>query len=185
MADDDAPFVEKALQGDRESFATLVRRYQRSIVALSHHILGDFQLGEDAAQESFMRAFKALPTLKDPAKFRSWIGGIAYKVCITWIREEKVKQKAIDESKTAGFRPGTPDSIRAAVDGSMSQDLAEKVTAAAVALPTESRSLLALKYLQGLSYADMADLLQVSEDKVKARLHVARTRLREIIGSLQ
>ncbi len=185
MSSDDVPLVEKAVQGDREAFAALVRKHQKSVIALGHHILGDFQQGEDAAQEAFLRAFKSLSSLRDPAKFRSWIGGIAYKVCITWIREEKVKARAVENAKDAGFRPGAPDSLKVSVDGGLPQEMAAKIVEMAGTLPTESRSLLALKYLQGMSYAEIAELLQVTEEKVKSRLHVARTRLRELMGCLQ
>lgn len=186
MAQDDAPLVEKALQGDREAFAELVRKYQRRIVALSHHILGDFQLGEDAAQETFLRAFKGLKNLKKPESFRSWLSGIAYKVSLTWLRQEKVQKKLKEKKKEeAAFRPGVPDSLEGLTDGNLTRERAQMVVAVVNTLPTESRSLLGLKYLQGMSYAEIAELMQVTEEKVKSRLHVARTRLREKMGSLR
>jgi RNA polymerase sigma-70 factor (ECF subfamily) len=185
MSTEDAPLVEKSLNGDREAFAELVRKYQRRIIALSHHIIGDFQMGEDAAQETFLRAFKSLKTLKDPAKFRSWLSGIAYKVCINWLRQENVKKKVMESQQNIRFASGIPPSLKGVSDGRLSSGLAGKVVAAVNALPVESKSLLALKYLQGMSYAEIAELMQVTEEKVKSRLHVARTRLREKMGTLR
>jgi len=186
MAKEDAPLVDKALQGDRDAFAALVDRHHRRIVALTHHIIGDFQLGEDAAQETFLRAFKGLKSIKDPAKFRSWITGIAYKVSLTWLRQEKVQKKLKERQKeVVAFKPGVPDSLAGVTDGRLESGLADRVVALLNTLPTESRSLLALKYLQGMSYAEIAELMQVTQEKVKSRLHVARTRLREKMGSLR
>src|SRR5262245_34335796 len=78
----DAEVVRAVLGGDREAFRLLVERYQRPLLASARHILGDAEMAQDAAQETFIEAYRALGNLKEPAKFRAWLYGILRHRCM-------------------------------------------------------------------------------------------------------
>src|SRR5262245_11504219 len=78
----DAEIVGAVLRGDREAFRLLVERYQRPLIASARHILGDAEMAQDAAQETFIEAYRALGNLKEPAKFRAWLYGILRHRCM-------------------------------------------------------------------------------------------------------
>ena len=83
--------AEKARQGDVDAFAELVEHFGRRIFALCFSLIGDFHAAEDAAQETFLRAFKGIAKLKDPEKIGNWLAGIAYRTSRTQLRKEKRK----------------------------------------------------------------------------------------------
>src|SRR5207248_7263688 len=78
----DAEIVGNVLAGDREQFRFLVERYHRAVLASARQILGDSELAQDAAQETFIEAFRALGNLKDPGKLRAWLYGILRHRCL-------------------------------------------------------------------------------------------------------
>lgn len=175
MAEEEGALAEKAKSGDREAFEELVDLYHQRIFALSCSLIGDYHAAQDAAQETFLRAFKGIETLREPSKIGKWLAGIAYKVSKTHIRNEA--------RKGAVFRPGFPDSLAFLVKEAPDGDLRKRVVDAANSLPADSRALLALKYLEGLSYADIAQIMGIEDKTVKSRLHTARRQLREKLGS--
>ena len=173
----DEDLVRQTLQGSHEAFGTLVKRHQRRIVGLTAHMIGDFHQAEDLAQEAFVRAFGSLDRLRDPAKFPRWIGRIASHVALDHLRRRKVRppERALPEGDYLGGLPNrlTPPE---------SAEMFDAVRDAALALPQESRAVLAMRVQGGMSYAAIAKALQISESQVKGRLHRARTALRQALG---
>lgn len=173
----DEDLVRQSLQGDHEAFGTLVGRYQRRIVGLTAHMIGDHHQAEDLAQEAFVRAFRSLDRLRDPAKFSRWVGRIASHVALDHLRRRKARpqERALPEGDFLGGLPSrlTPPE---------SAEMLEAVRTASLALPEESRTVLAMRVQGGMSYADIAKALQISESQVKGRLHRARTALRTALG---
>ncbi len=166
----------QALKGDHEAVGTRVGRYHRRIVGLTAHMIGDFHQAEDVAQEAFVRAFRSLDRLRDPAKFSRWIGRIASHVALDHLRRRKARpqERALPDGD---FLSGLPDRLAPPE----SAEMLEAVRNAALALPEESRTVLAMRQ-GGMSYAEIAKSLQVNESQVKGRLHRARTALREALG---
>ncbi|MHC5021113.1 MAG: RNA polymerase sigma factor [Planctomycetota bacterium] len=172
----DEDLVRQSLQGSHEAFGTLVTRYQRRIVGLTAHMIGDFHQAEDLAQEAFVRAFRSLDRLRDPAKFSRWVGRIASHVALDHLRRRKARpqERALPEGD---YLSGLPDRLAPAE----TDEMFEAVRQAALALPEESRTVLAMRQ-GGMSYAEIAKALQVNESQVKGRLHRARTALRAALG---
>jgi RNA polymerase sigma-70 factor (ECF subfamily) len=166
----DAEIVGAVLRGDREAFRQLVERYQRPLIASARHILGDAEMAQDAAQETFIEAYRALGNLKEPAKFRAWLYGILRHRCM------KVRDAAgpptlpYDETSESAI-PAPPEASEAA------SDVAEMLRL----LPREDRELLAARYLQGLSYAEIAGALRITTGAVRVRCLRARERLRQLL----
>ncbi|MCU0723219.1 MAG: sigma-70 family RNA polymerase sigma factor [Planctomycetes bacterium] len=175
MAGEEGALAEKAIGGSRDAFVKLVRMFERRVFALSFSLVGDYHAAQDAAQETFLRAYKAIATLREPEKFGKWVAGIAYKVSREFLRAER--------KQAAPFQPGIPESLAVLVKEGADADLKQQVIDAANALPDESRALLALKYLEGLSYAEIAEAMEITPDLVKSRLFAARKHLREKLGT--
>ena len=176
MPKDEGSLVEDAIKGDRDAFVSLVKTHQQRIFALSCSLVGDYHLAQDAAQETFLRAFKAVKTLKDPEKFGSWLAGIAYRVS---------KEFRRGEAKDAAFKPGYPDDLSFLVKDGVETDVQETMFDAVNSLTDDARAILALKYIEGLSYDQMAELLEIEPKTVKSRLFSARKLLREKFGSFR
>ncbi|MHC4600720.1 MAG: RNA polymerase sigma factor [Planctomycetota bacterium] len=175
MSEEEGVLADKAKKGDHGAFADLVEMYHRRIFALSCSLVGDFHAAQDATQETFLRAFKGLGSLRDPAKFGKWLIGIAYKVSLNHHR--KAKKAAVV------FHPGYPDNVAFLVKEGPDETFKDRVIRAANSLDDEARSLLALKYLEGLSYAEIGEIMGVEPKTVKSRLFTARRQLREKLGS--
>src|SRR6478752_8876345 len=89
MVATDEELVAKSMNGDVDSFNQLVLRWERPIYALAYRVIGRDEDARDVAQETFLRAFRALPGFKGQAKFSSWLYRIALNLCRDWIRREK------------------------------------------------------------------------------------------------
>lgn len=166
----DADIVASVLAGDREAFRVLVDRYHRPLVASARHILGSSDLAHDAAQEAFIEAFRALPNLKDRAKFRSWLYGI--------LRHRCLKLRDAAGPPTLPYDESSEDAIGlAAPEPAERNDVLDLLQE----LPREDRELLAARYLQQLSYAEIGAALSITSGAVRVRCLRARERLRQLM----
>ncbi|MBI4247986.1 MAG: sigma-70 family RNA polymerase sigma factor [Elusimicrobia bacterium] len=168
--------------GRRELFAELVRRYQDRILGLCASILSDRSQAEDAAQEIFIKAFRALDDFRGGAAFATWLYRVASNHCLDLLRK-KSRQKT-DSLEMLAEREGERfEKLFAAPDpaGSLLErsDLVERALSR---LPPDYRLILTLRESQGLNYREIAQVLNCSLDAVKARLRRAR---KELEGNLR
>ena len=89
MASTDEELVARSVDGDADSFNQLILRWERPIYALAYRVIGREEDARDIVQETFLRAFRALPGFKGQAKFSSWLYRIALNLCRDWIRRQK------------------------------------------------------------------------------------------------
>ena len=87
--ENDAQLVREVLSGNDEAFNILVQKYQKGIHALVWRKIGDFHYAEDIAQETFIKAYEKLSTLKEPSQFAGWLYVIANRLCINWLQRHK------------------------------------------------------------------------------------------------
>lgn len=176
---DDAALVLAAQQGDTEAFGLLVSRHASSILTLTSRMLPASADAEDAAQETFVAAYKALSRFKFGAKFSSWLYGIAVNKCRDVLRVKQPDLVEFDEdadreTSALGIGPGrdwTPD-------GAFEQgELAGELDRAVQALPLHYRESFILRHVEGLEYDEMSDALGVHRDTLKMRVYKARTLL--------
>lgn len=166
----DAEIVGSVLRGDRDAFRILVERYHRTILASARHILGDPEQAQDAAQETFIEAYRALGNLKDPYRFRPWLFGILRHRCLKVREAAGPPMLPYDEGADgAGDYPTTTIPERNPVLDLLRQ------------LSREDRELLAARYLQQLSYAEIGAALRITCGAVRVRCLRARERLRQIM----
>jgi RNA polymerase sigma-70 factor (ECF subfamily) len=172
MASSDEELVARSMGGDLDSFNQLVLRWERPIYALAYRVIGREEDARDVAQETFLRAFRALSGFKGQAKFSSWLYRITLNLCRDWIRKEKrtpVSQapEGIDIIELAG--EGTPaESIEQLVGR---KELGRAVSKAMAMLPEEQRTAIILKEYHGLTFQEIADMLDCPLSTVKTRLY--------------
>ena len=91
--EDDVQLIRKILSGDDAAFSILVEKYQKSIHALAWRKINDFHYAEEIMQDTFLKAYKKLPTLRNPNQFAGWLHVTANRLCIDWLRKQKRQQE--------------------------------------------------------------------------------------------
>jgi RNA polymerase sigma-70 factor (ECF subfamily) len=179
MPSTDEELVEKSIGGDVESFNQLVRRWERPIYALAYRVLGREEDARDVVQESFLRAFRALPGFKGQAKFSSWLYRITLNLCRDWIRRrnrtpELQAPEGVDVIELAAEQ-GPTESIEDVVTR---KELSRRVARAMESLSPDQRTAIILKEYEGLTFQEISDMLGVPLSTVKTRLYQGLTVLR-------
>lgn len=176
----DGDLVQQALDGRTEAYEELVHRWAPRVTAVCCAKVGYGATAEDLAQEALLRGFRALPTLAEPAKFGSWLCGIAVRTCLDWLKAKERTQVSFGELHAERSADETfegrawngPEAVEHA-------DEIDRLLAEVEALPDRQREALTLFYYERLSYEEMAELLGVSTATINARLTQARNTLRE------
>ena len=179
--DSDAMLVQRTVAGDQKAFELLVIKYQRRVQRLIGRMVRDVDLVEDIAQETFIRAYRALHQFRGDAQFYTWLYRIAVNTAKKFLLELKrdvtVSQTALerndDEDET--FRPRneqtsdeSPESVLAA------KEIGQAVTAALEALPDDLKQAITLREMDGLSYEDIAEVMNCPIGTVRSRIFRAR-----------
>lgn len=168
--------VQRAARGDEAAFASLVEQYQGPVYNLAFRMLGNREDAEDAAQETFLRAYAQLSTYDPARKFSSWLLSIAAHHCIDQLRRRRFAWLPIDFLDTVDWMwAGRNQPEQAALDG----EDRDEVRRLLLLLPAKYRLVLVLRYWYDLSYEEIARITKMSEAAVKTRLHRAREMLSE------
>jgi RNA polymerase sigma-70 factor (ECF subfamily) len=172
MPSSDEELVARSMGGDLDSFNQLVLRWERPIYALAYRVIGREEEARDVAQETFLRAFRALKGFKGQAKFSSWLYRITLNLCRDWIRRARRTPVAqmpagIDLVELAGEE--TPAETIEDLVGR--RQLGRAVSKAMATLPEEQRTAIILKEYHGLTFQEIADLLDCPLSTVKTRLY--------------
>jgi RNA polymerase sigma-70 factor (ECF subfamily) len=175
----DEELVARSIGGDADSFNELVLRWERPIYALAYRTIGREEDARDVCQETFLRAFRALPGFRGQAKFSSWLYRIALNLCRDWVRRERrapVVQppEGVDLMELAAEAEPS-ESIEDLV---ARKDLSRAVERAMTLLPEEQRTAIVLKEYHGLTFQEIADLVGCPLSTVKTRLYQGLTVLR-------
>ena len=180
--DVDAALVERVKQGDVRAFEMLVVKYQRRIERLIARMVRDTDLVQDIAQETFIRAYRALPQFRGESAFYTWLYRIAVntakKALVDLKRDPVVTDSALagarddeDETYRAGMEPtdgATPESLLA------SKEIAATVNAAIEALSEDLRQAITLREIEGLSYEEISEAMNCPIGTVRSRIFRAR-----------
>ncbi len=179
--DSDAQLVERTLAGDARAFELLVIKYQRRIQRLIARMVRDTDLVEDIAQETFIRAYRALHQFRGDAQFYTWLYRIAVntakKALLDLKHDPLITEAALrpdgDDDET--FQPGrepigeeTPETLLAA------REIVTAVQAALEALPEDLRQAVTLREIEGMSYEDIATMMNCPIGTVRSRIFRAR-----------
>lgn len=178
--DTDAMLVERTVAGDQKAYELLVIKYQRRIQRLIGRMVRDVDLVEDIAQETFIRAYRALAQFRGEAQFYTWLYRIAVntakKALMELKRDPTVSEnsfKSADDDETSPLEneltsSETPEALLA------SKEIAAMVNAAMEALPEELRQAITLREIEGLSYEAIAEVMSCPIGTVRSRIFRAR-----------
>ena len=194
IADADRPLVDQAKRGDQRAFEMLVVKYQRRIERLIGRMIRDADLVQDVAQESFIRAYRALPQFRGDSAFYTWL----YRIAVNTAKKTLVELKRdplVTESARAG---STDDDETSRIENELShaetpesalasKQIADTVNAAIDALSEDLRQAITLREIEGLSYEEIADVMNCPIGTVRSRIFRAReaiaARLRPLLGT--
>jgi RNA polymerase sigma factor (sigma-70 family) len=177
----DSDLVAASLAGDHAAFGELVDRHAPRLTALAGRLLGDAVEAEDLTQETLLQAYLGLDRLRDPARFSSWIYGIALNLAKMRLRSRRNGALPdVDASLLAALVAAEPSPAEIVE----ARELWSLVESALHVLPAEQRRAVLLHYVDGLSCEEIAALLGEPAGTVRVRLHRARARLRDRLSSL-
>jgi RNA polymerase sigma-70 factor, ECF subfamily len=169
--------VARSARGDERAYALLVDRYKGMIYTTAYKLMKNSTRAEDAAQETFIKAYAALPGFQGKSKFSSWLYRICYNTCISELRKKRPEVDLEDADAVAVGGP-TEEIHR--------RDIQTAIQTEVSALPDDYRSVITLYHFDGLAYDEIARLTHKPMGTVKATIHRARallrTRLVERVG---
>ncbi|MBS3752063.1 MAG: sigma-70 family RNA polymerase sigma factor [Anaerolineales bacterium] len=177
MPKDDQYWVARALEDDPDAFAELVDAYQNQVFSVCYRMLGSPTAAEDAAQETFIRAYQALASYDQERSFGTWILSIASNYCIDQIRKRKKTLLSLDNDKYAWLAPPAkgpnPEKF------TLKEEKMKQIQRLLKTLNETDRAAIVLQFWHDYSYKEIADTLSLTESAVKSRLYRARRTMAE------
>ncbi len=168
----EAQLVTQAQNGDRNAFSELVRLHAQGVLNVIYRMCGDVQLAEDAAQETFIRAWQNLSSYRPQTSLRNWLYRIAVNAGTDMLRKEKrIVPDAIEDLHLSDGQPGLESLL-------LQQERTVSVQKAILSLPDASRAVLVLREYEGLSYQEISSTLDIPLGSVMSRLSYARSLLK-------
>lgn len=195
-ADADALLIERVKQGDQRAFEMLVVKYQRRIERLIGRMVRDVDLVPDIAQETFVRAYRALPQFRGESAFYTWL----YRIAVNTAKKALVELKRDPLISEAAFASQDDGDETSRVENELShgetpeavmatKEIAATVNAAIDALSEDLRQAITLREIEGLSYEEIAEVMNCPIGTVRSRIFRAREaiaeRLRPLLGTRQ
>lgn len=174
-AADDAVLVVQAQAGDLDAFEELVRRYRNDVFRLAYHYLRNREEAWDLSQEVFIKVFRSLTCFRGDSNFKTWLLRITANQCKDYFKKRRLDTVAFDD-RIDSTAPGKQLEPGHAV---LAQEIGEAIQAAMAKLPHKHRTAFVLREFEGLSYEEMAQVMQCSLGTVMSRLHHARKKLQQ------
>jgi RNA polymerase sigma-70 factor (ECF subfamily) len=188
IGDDDIAYVVLCQKGDTEAFAVLVERHQKKMLNIAYRMTGNYEDACDVVQEAFLSVYRSLKTFRRESRFSTWL----YRIVVnhTKNRLHQVKSRAFHEKPATYDSPDTEDGgplCQTAshdvplVEQIEKRELNEKVQECIGSLDDEHREVLVLRDIQGFSYDEIGDILNIPDGTVKSRLFRARAALKDCL----
>lgn len=173
----DARLVEETRRGRRDSFGTLVKRYERRLLSVIGRFIRDADIAEDLAQETFLRVYERIDQFDPSRRFAPWLFQIGVNLSLDYHRRQKRRKKIWSFFFTD--HPGDRYPDPASADPRTHQELHEEVRSVVDEIPEQFRTVLALRDLEGFSTSEIAAILDRKEATIRWRLAEARLRFQE------
>ena len=179
----DQQLVERAQRGEKAAFELLVAKYQRKLVRLLSRFIRDPTEVEDVAQEAFIKAYRALPSFRGDSAFYTWLYRIGINTAKNYLVALGRRAPTVTETESPdgdGYEEGgqVPD-FNTPENELMSRQIAETVNLAVEALPEELRTAITLREIEGLSYEEIASMMNCPIGTVRSRIFRAREAIAE------
>jgi RNA polymerase sigma-70 factor (ECF subfamily) len=166
----DAELVEASLEGSDRAFGELIRRYQDLLYRHAERMTGGADDAEDVVQSTFIKAHRSLGSCRNPERVRAWLFRIGANACKDYLKSRRTMVSLED---VPGLRASEGDPERAADVA----DMRDEIERALRSLPVEQREAFLMKHVEGWSYTEMAECLELSVPALKMRVHRAREEL--------
>ena len=180
MKNSDVELVHRILDGDDSAFSELVKKYQKPVHALVWRKIGDFHIAEEITQDTFLKAYQRLATLKKPQRFTSWLYVIAANNCRMWLRKKRLRTQPLEETNSAELEKATYSGyIIEENERTIAEAKREVVKRLLANLQESDRTVITLHYFGEMSAAEIGAFLGVSVNTIKSRLRRAQERLKQ------
>ncbi len=183
----DETLVERAQTGDHDAFRLLVERYQRRLLAIAFGVVRNHEDALDVVQEAFVKVYKHIDKFQGSSSFYTWVYRITVNLSIDVLRK-RARHHEVDyddtlQRKNSGNEPMSP-SLLGVNPARVYQrrELLEQLDEALKNLSEKHRTIILLREVKGLSYSEIAEILNISKGTVMSRLHHARRNLQEALG---
>lgn len=177
---DDAALIGRYLAGDVKAFELLVVRHARFAGAVATAVVGDYDAAKDVVQEAFVKVLEGLRSVDDPARFKGWLRNVVRSTALDHLRRRKVTGRAAEALPGQDEEGGPPlPAPDVTPDDLLEKDELRALVRDEVALlPESQREVVLLKYLDGRSYEEIAELTGLTVNTIESRLFRARATLR-------
>jgi RNA polymerase sigma-70 factor (ECF subfamily) len=174
--DPDRELVERFHAGDRAAFDLLVRRHQKPLWRIVRRYVTSDADAADVSQQAFVRAFKGLASFRGAASVRSWLYRIAINCALSWLRDHRREEASeIDDDALTDGKPSAHARISDGQDGA-------RLRRAIGQLPPKQKLVLELRVFDDLSFKEVAELADCTENTAKVNFHYAVKKLRDLLG---
>ena len=160
-----------------------MRRYQRPVISLLFRLTGDRPLAEDLAQETFVKAFRNLAAFDATRRLSSWILRIAHNVGVDALRRRRIRTTSIDARPTSDVTRSSDPPAPAMPDPVERQALGRALQEAMASLRPDQREAVVLRYEEGLSFEEIAQILGIPEVTARSHVHRARKELARVLSA--
>ncbi len=185
MSEEEALLIERCKEGDDEAFKKLVGKYTNLVGSIAYNILGDIHLAYDITQETFLKVYRNLDHLEDPARFKGWLCTIARTTCVDMLRKGKMKTVSLEHLAEEGIEPsgkpmgGTLKQVPTEVE-----ELREKILNIINELPKIYQQIIMLRHLRKMTYKEISGFLNLPMATIESRLYRARLMLKDRMQDL-
>ena len=183
MKNNDIELIQRVLAGDDDAFSVLVKKYQKQVHALAWRKIGDFHIAEEITQDTFLKAYKKLATLKEPQRFDSWLYVIAANRCSSWLRKKRVWTQPLEQLEETDDEQLQKEMYSEFVAAENERTTAEAqrdvVKKLLAKLQDSERTIMTLHYFGEMTCAEIGTFLGVSKNTIKSRLRRAQQRLKK------
>lgn len=181
MEIEDAEYVARCLNGDTQAYSELVKRYERFVHATAYYYVGRYDATEDVAQDALLSAYRNLPRLDDHAKFAPWLKELTCRTASNWLRrnEKKLKNETpLPHKRTIAFE----DARNIPGQALEREERMAEVERAIDSLPERYRLPIVLRYVQELSYQEIATYMGLEHNQVRGILERGTRQLRQLLN---
>ena len=180
MKNEDAKWIERILAGDEAAFTALVKKYEKQIHAFVRQRVKDYHIAEEITQDTFLKAYEKLGTLRNPDRFSGWLYMIATRCSLTWLGEKRIPMQSLEAMSEAKVEALFYAQYMAEQTEKLATEQQREVIAYLLQkLPARERTTVVLHYLSEMTCEEIGDFLEVSPNTVKSQLHRARKRLKK------
>lgn len=188
MADkQEKALIEKSKNGDSQAFEELISSYQKKVLNLAYRMLGSVSDAEDAAQEIFIKVFRSLYSFNEQSAFSTWIYKVATNVCLDILRKRKRQNGGAMisinryNSQDDEYELPIEDTAPSPYEEAQKKEAMRALGSALDLLSEEQRAVIVMRDINGLSYEEIADVMECSLGTIKSRINRSRLALRKLL----